>query len=306
MESFDPLNEAKMLKQSLCKPKDMNKLINIVAHRSNEQRQQILNSFQSNYNASLIENLKSELSGNFQKAVIALFYAPADYDCYHINKAVKGLTTNEDTLIEILATRSNNRIKEINERFPKMYDGKNLIRVINSETSGVFQKILVKILKGERSNNRHPNEDDCKNLAIQLNDAETKKELREDIYIKIFTEKSREEFILITKYYYSLYKKNIFETIDRLFNGDVKKIFKAITYALLSPSEYFAYRINKAIKSFMTNDNILIRVIVSRDEIDIERIKRYYKQQFKKDLYTTIQEETSGDYRNLLLALIGK
>ena len=183
MESFDPLNEAKMLKQSLCKPKDMNKLINIVAHRSNEQRQQILNSFQSNYNASLIENLKSELSGNFQKAVIALFYAPADYDCYHINKAVKGLTTNEDTLIEILATRSNNRIKEINERFPKMYDGKNLIRVINSETSGVFQKILVKILKGERSNNRHPNEDDCKNLAIQLNDAETKKELREDIYI---------------------------------------------------------------------------------------------------------------------------
>ena len=96
------------------------------------------------------------------------------------------------------------------------------------------------------------------------------------------------------------------ETIDRLFSGDVKKIFKAITYALLSPSEYFAYRINKAIKSFMTNDNILIRVIVSRDEIDIERIKRYYKQQFKKDLYTTIQEETSGDYRNLLLALIGK
>ena len=306
-ESFDPLIDAKMIKQSLsCPKKDMNKLINVVAHRSNEQRQLILNSFKRNYNKSLKENLKSELSGSFQKAVIALFYSPVDYDCYQINKAVKGFITDEDTLIEILATRSNNRLKEINDRYPKMYDGKNLIRVIKSETSGVFKNILVKLLKGERSDNCHPDEAECKNLAILLNDAEVKKELTEDIYIKIFTEKSREEFILITKYYYNLYKKNLLETIEHLFSGDVKKIFITITYALLSPSEYFAYRINKAINSFMTNNNMLIRVIVSRDEIDIDRIKRYYKQQFEKDLYSTIKEKINGDYRNLLIALIGK
>ena len=35
---------------------------------------------------------------------------------------------------------------------------------------------------------------------------------------------------------------------------------------------------NKALKGFITNDSTLIRILVSRDEIDSERIKRYYKQ----------------------------
>ena len=55
-----------------------------------------------------------------------------------------------------------------------------------------------------------------------------------------------------------------------------------------------------------TNDIILIRELVSRDEIDIERIKRYYKQLYKIDLYKTVEKETSGDYKNLFLELIGK
>ena len=91
-----------------------------------------------------------------------------------------------------------------------------------------------------------------------------------------------------------------------MFSGDVRKVLKAITYALLSPSEYFAYRINKAIKGFGTNDTILIRVLVSRDEIDIQRIKRYYKQLYGKSLYEAVKEDVSGDYGQLLLALIGQ
>ena len=90
-----------------------------------------------------------------------------------------------------------------------------------------------------------------------------------------------------------------------MFSGDVRKVLKAITYALLSPSEYFAYRINKAIKGFGT-DTILIRVLVSRDEINIQRIKRYYKQLYGKSLHEAIKEDVSGDYGNLLLALIGQ
>lgn len=92
----------------------------------------------------------------------------------------------------------------------------------------------------------------------------------------------------------------------KVFKGDVKKVFKAIIYALLSPSEFFAFRINKAMKGFMINNNILIRTLISRDEIDIERIKKYYKQLYNQDLYATINEKIDGDYRNLLLALVGQ
>ena len=306
-KSFEPLYDVKLIKQSMTsRPKDINKLINIVAHRSNEQRQQILNYYTDNYNICLKEDLKSELSGNLKKTVVALFYTPVDYDCYQLNKAVRGLTTDEDTIIEILSTRSNTRIKEIKERYPQMYI-KDLTKVIINETSGFFSSILLKLLEGKRSNNSNPNEEECKRFAIKLKDAEANKDLREEIYMKVFIEKSREEFSLITKWYYNLYKKTVLETIKDLFSGDVKKVFKTIYYSLLNPNEYFAYKINKAIKALFTKDKDIIRILVSRDkEVDIDKIKNNYKKIFKKDLYSTIKEEINGDYRNLLLALIGR
>ena len=45
---------------------------------------------------------------------------------------------------------------------------------------------------------------------------------------------------------------------------------------------------------------------MSRDEIDIKRIKRYYKQNYKIPLYDAVKGEISGDYQKILLALIGE
>jgi len=306
LTNIDPLLDAKLIKQSISKPKNFNQLIEIVSHRSNAQRQNIVQAYYNHYNINILDDLKTELSGHFKEAVIALFYTPIDYDCFQLYKAMKGLGTNEDTLIEILATRSNNTINAIKARYPQMY-GKELVRVVESDTSGFFRQILLELLKAERPNNPNPDQKQCEDCAKMLYDAESlKKEALQRTYILMFTQKSREEFALISKIYYQWYSKTFLDAIESNFSGDVRKVLKAIAYALLSPSEYFAYRINKAIKGFGTNDTILIRVLVSRDEIDINRIKRYYKQLYTKELYDAVSEDVSGDYKNLLLALIGK
>ena len=303
--NFNPSDDAVAIKQSLTKPKNMNTLIHIIAHRSNDQRQEIKKQYYEQHQKNLMDDLKKELSGNFQDAAIALFYSPIDYDCYQLYKAMKGLGTNEDTLIEIIATRSNERINQIKQRYYELYK-KDLIKDIENDTSGFFRQILKKLLEANRSNNTFPDEKESENCARQIFDATSqKKEVLQQTFIYIFTQKSREELASISKVYFKWYSKTLFEIIEKLFSGDAKRILKAIVYALLSPSEYFAYRINKAIKGLGTNDTILIRVLVSRDEIDIGRIKRYYKQLYQKDLYTAVKDDVSGDYRNLLLELIG-
>jgi hypothetical protein len=304
-EMFNPSNDAMVIRQCISKPKNMPGLINIVAHRSNEQRQYISQEYFRQFKKSLYDDLKSELSGNFEDAVIALFYTPEDYDCYQLRKAMKGLGTNEDTLIEILATRSNERINRIKQRYSEMYN-RNLVADVESDTSGFFREILRKLLEANRPNNPYPDEQECSRNAKELYDAGVQKKGKEQLtYLYILTQKSREELAMISKIYYKWYSKTLFQEIESLFSGDARRVLKAIVYALLSPSEYFAYRIHKAIKGLGTNDTILIRVLVSRDEIDINRIKRYYKQLYQKELYEAVKEDVSGDYRTLLLELIG-
>ena len=302
---FNPSNDAMIIRQCISKPKNMAGLINIVAHRSNEQRQHISQEYFRQFKKSLFDDLKSELSGNFEDAVIALFYTPEDYDCYQLRKAMKGLGTNEDTLIEILATRSNERINRIKQRYNEMYN-RNLVADVESDTSGFFREILKKLLEANRPNNPYPDEQECSRNAKELYDAGVQKKGKEQLtYLYILTQKSREELATISKIYYKWYSKTLFQEIESLFSGDARRVLKAIVYALLSPSEYFAYRIHKAIKGLGTNDTILIRVLVSRDEIDINRIKRYYKQLYQKELYEAVKEDVSGDYGKILLALIG-
>ena len=77
---------------------DENAIIKLVANRTNAQRQKIKLFYKSSYGRDLVEDLKKELSGNFEDAVIALFYDPVEYDCYQLRKAMKGLGTDKDSL----------------------------------------------------------------------------------------------------------------------------------------------------------------------------------------------------------------
>ena len=196
MQDYDPKEDARNIKLSICRPKEMNKLINIVAYCSNSKRQLILDAYKMRYDTNLIDDLKSALNGNFQKAVIALFYTPVDYDCYQLGESIKRFVTNRDTIIEILATSSNVRINDIKKRYPEINEGKDLIKEIQNNTLGYFRDILIKLLKCGRLNNKNPDEVECKECAQKLYSAEEMKiGMEQEIFLSIFTEKSKKEFI---------------------------------------------------------------------------------------------------------------
>ncbi len=303
--NYDPVQDAIEIRKALIKPKNLNAIIQIIAHRPNVHRQKIIQEYSNKYQTNLLDDFKNELSGNFLEATTALFYTPIDYDCSQIYKAMKGLGTNEDTLIEIFASRSNEELTKIKIRYNELYS-KNLYKQVESDTSGFFRKILLKLLEANRPNNPYPDEQQCGESAKRLYDAsEKKKEVWQETFLYMFTQKSREELTLISQIYYK-YSKTLFEVIESLFSEDTKRPFKAIVYSLKSPSKYFSYRIHKAIKGFGTKDTILIRVFVYRDEVDIFRIKRYFKQLCQKDMYDAVKNDINGDYQTLLLELIGK
>ena len=67
----------------------------------------------------LIDDLKSELSGDFEKTMIGLVMPLAEYLASEVKRAVKGLGTDEAVLIEIICTRNNEEMSAIKDAYKK-------------------------------------------------------------------------------------------------------------------------------------------------------------------------------------------
>ena len=285
---------------------DEDTIIDIIANRTNAHRLEIGKIFEEKYGQNIINELKSELNGYFEDAAVALFLSPIEYDVSQLKKAMKGAGTDEDTLIEIICSRPTEYIQKLKAKYKATYD-KSLEEDVADDTSGEFQYLLLELLKCERAENEIPSHKvsyaKAKELVDEGEDNWSKKNSK---FSQVFIKCSPMEIVMIAKYYHKLTGKTIIETINEHFSGDVKETYKTILYATISPSEFFATKVRKAIEGWGTNDNLLIRILVSRDEIDMPNIKRYYKQLYKSDLVEDVKADTSGDYQKLLIKLIEK
>ncbi|CAF4136992.1 unnamed protein product, partial [Rotaria magnacalcarata] len=149
---------------------DEKALIAILGNRNTAQRLEIKATFKSKLGRDLVSDLKSETSGNFSKLLERLMMDPVELDCFELKQAVKGLGTDEETLIEILTSRSNDRLKAIGETYTKMYS-KALEKDVKSDTSGDFRHLLVSLLQGRRPETTEVNVTEAQKDAQELIDA---------------------------------------------------------------------------------------------------------------------------------------
>ena len=282
---------------------DEKAIIEIVANRTTRERLAMIESFKRQFKRDLLKDLKSELSGHFEDVILALFKDPIEYDCYSLKKAMKGLGTNEDTLIEILATRPNYYINQIKQKYRSMY-GKTLEEELSSELSGDLKKVMLTLASAFRSENTNADITDSTNKADQLYKAGEKRlGTDEKVFYDILTKASPEEIKMINKIYNQKYGHGLLKAIDKEFSGDMKKLLKTVVHVCLDPSEYFATRVNYAIKGLGTKDTLLIRILVTRDEMDMPQIREAYKRLYNKDMVKAIEADTSGDYKKIMVEL---
>ncbi|XP_073829569.1 annexin B10-like [Musca autumnalis] len=284
---------------------DEQAIIDILTARSNSQRQQIKEQFLREYGRDLIEDLKSELGGIFEDVIIALMMPPVEYLCKQLHKAMEGMGTDESTLVEILCTKSNEEMSEIVKCYEDMYD-RPLAEHLCSETDGHFRRLLTLIITGVRDPAGTVDPEKAKEQAEQLyNAGEAKLGTDEEVFNRILAHGSFAQLRLVFDEYKELSGQTLEQAIKHEMSGEMHEAMMAIVECVQSPAAFFAHRLFNAMSGAGTEDTTLIRIIVSRSEIDLVNIKDEFERIYNRTLVSAIKSETSGDYKRALCALIG-
>ncbi|XP_034407747.1 annexin A11a isoform X2 [Cyclopterus lumpus] len=302
----DQLRDAEVLRKAMKGfGTDEQAIIELLGSRSNRQRVPLLRAYKTAYGKDLIKDLHSELSGDFRKLVMATLKTPTELDASELHFAIKGAGTDEACLIEILSSRSNAEIKEINRIFKQEYK-KSLEDAISGDTSGHFRRLLISLAQGNRD--ERPNVD----ISLAKQDAqalyaagENKLGTDESKFNAILCARSKPHLKAVFLQYQQMSGRDIEKSINREMSGDLESGMLAVVKCIKNTNAYFAERLYKAMKGAGTKDTTLIRIMVSRSEVDMLDIRQEYVKNYGKSLYTHISGDTSGDYKKLLLKFCG-
>ncbi|KAM9392620.1 annexin A1a [Pholidichthys leucotaenia] len=302
--NFSASGDAGVLDKAIkTKGVDEHTIIDVLVKRSNEQRQKIKEAYQQASGKPLESALKNALKGDLEEVVLALLRTPAQYDAQQLHLAMKGLGTDEDTLIEILASRNNTQIVALKTAYKEEYK-KDLEEDIRSDTSGDFRNALMELCKARRTDGI------CEQLidsdARALYEAgEGRKGKDCSMFIEILTTRSAAHLCKVFEKYSKYSKADVAKAISMEMKGDIENLLTAVVKCAGNRAGFFAEKLYLAMKGKGTRKNILTRIMVSRSEIDMKRIKEEYKKNYSKTLHQEILDDTKGYYEKILLALCG-
>ncbi|XP_076846858.1 annexin A5-like [Brachyhypopomus gauderio] len=278
-------------------------IMQLLIARSNAQRQEIKAAYKTLHGKDLVSHLKSELTGKFETLIVGLMEPPTLYDAKLLRNAIKGAGTKEKVLIEILASRTSNEIRNIIQTYKNEF-GHNLEDDVTGDTHGHFEKMLVILLQASRQQGVQEGsiQSDAKAL---VNAGEKKFGTDEEQFITILGNRSAEHLRRVFTEYMKISGFQIEASIEKETSGKLKEILLAVVKCARSVPAYFAECLYKSMKGAGTDDDTLIRIMVSRSEIDMLDIRSEFKKMFKTSLNSMIKVDSSGEERKALLLLCG-
>ena len=300
-------------------------IVTLIQNTNNKERQLIKTAYKQKHNEDLIARFQKTLNAELRELVIGSFMVPIEYDCYCLNSSLSSLKSEkrednssskkekkedmkEIAITEIIGSRNDSELKLIKRLYKKKFF-KTLESDITGDISRLYQKIILALLRCQRTTSSQPNASSCANDASDLyklgekggkNDGET--------FIRIFTKSSPEEIAIINHFYKQQAGKGLLSAIDSEFNfsPEIKSLFDTIVRAQVDVYGFYGKKIHESLENVVMNKLILIRNICARYTIDIAKIKRAYERDYDNDMLEDIRSKTTGNFGKILYSLASK
>ncbi|XP_014400229.1 PREDICTED: annexin A3 isoform X1 [Myotis brandtii] len=221
-------------------------------------------------------------------------------DAEAIRKAIRGIGTDEKTLISILTERSNAQRQLIVKEYQAAYE-KKLKDDLKSDLSGHFEHLMVALVTP-------PAVFDAKQLKKSMKGAGTD----EDALIEILTTRTSRQMKEISQAYYTVYKKSLGDDISSETSGDFRKALLTLADGRrdesLKVDEQLAKKdaqilYNAGEKKWGTDEDKFTEILCLRSFPQLKRTFDEYRNISQKDIEDSIKGELSGHFEDLLLAI---
>lgn len=305
--NFNASNDAAALRKAMKGfGTDEDAIIEVLCRRTCNQRMEIAKAFKTAYGKDLISDIKSECRNNFLSVLIALLTPRHEFYARELYEAMYGEGTDEDVLIEVMCGLSNAEIRAVSNVYGHLF-GKSLEDALREDTSGCFKRIMVSLSTGNRDESMVVDPNAAKIDAQSLKAAGiSRMGTDESEFNRILCMRNYEQIKLIAHEYEQLTGHTLEKDIKKEFSGDIEDAMVALLRCALNRPEFFAKRLYNSMAGLGTNDRDLIRLVVTRCEIDMMDIKDAFLKKYGKPLKSFIKGDTSGDYKHALYALIGE
>ncbi|KAK4065579.1 hypothetical protein Trihar35433_7699 [Trichoderma harzianum] len=279
------------------------------------QDPQALHQFIYDYNSQttldLAEQIEQNTQGLFRVALMALLKGPLDHDVDTLEKALSGEDADERALNDILLCRSNANIRGIVRKYNST-PGRDLVQLIRSKVDKDLFHLYNVILSGTRIEDAVldiPTEIDDKVAEIQrLIEGPPTTDFTP--IIDILASANAAELRAMSSAYKKKYQRKLDHDIARKFCGS------SMEDALLQILDFATDRgksdadgLWNVLRPSIKDDNIFIfralRLYWSSTE-RLWEVHAAYKKTYGMRLLDHLNESLSGDYRKLMVALIGE
>lgn len=268
-------------------------LIRVISQCDIGERRAVKEVYQNVYGRDLVDHVRSETSGDFQKALVCMLEAeeaPFDLeaDCGAMKEAMDGWGTDEMALIRLICSKTPKQMMDVNMKFAELYE-KDLLHRVESETSGNFQATLQGCI-------RHPMEQLAHSVRYCLKGWGT--DDRGLITLLVHLPDFKKTALI--REYAKLFSRDLIDDIK----SDTSGSYERALCSLVRPAPaIWAEALKGAMKGLGTSDELLINfLVIAKDEMS--EVRKAFSLATGEYLTDWIEGETSGDYKKTLVNLV--
>ena len=297
-----------------------NIIVDILSSTNNEERQIIRANYKGIFKYPIQNDIHSQLSDNniFHDITLSMFDTPYEYDARELRKAFStSLEKDENIINEIFVSRPKHYLEMIDLAYKNFFEI-SLREELQKNLSKKYSEFLLALMDNDRPSEETISKKEAYEIVKDLSKNGIKVYANDlNLFKKFFILKSRKDLIMISRAYYEINKVYLFDDIlkevldekninkfeEKEINKNIRLI-KDLLFAVITPAQFFAKKCAESLKDEINDINTLIRILISRAEIDIKILRDYYYKETKKDIKKDIKEYSNlKENKNVKLIL---